>query len=199
MIPGARTRTQQRILIQKYSFRLDHVSSDLSRMVRIRTNGLTRLVQFSPSLLFKTVSIRWKKPIRAPCRLSEVSPNVALGSFPMFVWLTMALSCPFKVSRSLVELFLFLRLSPLGDRWCDVLGFVPAGRVSSFSTLQTVFQDANVYLIRTNGLSRLVLQTVFQDANVYSYPYKWTLTFSSPDCLPRRECVFLSVQMDSHV
>ena len=35
---------------------------------------------------------------------------------------------PFLVlSRKIVERFLFLRLSPPGDRLCDVLGFVPAG------------------------------------------------------------------------
>ena len=32
--------------------------------------------------------------------------------------------------------------SPPDDRWCDVLGFVPAGSVSSFSTLQ-IFRDAS--------------------------------------------------------
>ena len=31
------------------------------------------------------------------------------------------------LSRKIVESFLFRRLSPPGDRWCDVLGFVPAG------------------------------------------------------------------------
>ena len=33
-------------------------------------------------------------------------------------------------------LFLFQHLSPPGSRWCDVLGFVSAGSVSSSSTLQ---------------------------------------------------------------
>ena len=37
--------------------------------------------------------------------------------------------------------FLFLCLSPPGDRWCDALGFVPAGSVSSSSPLQ-IFRDA---------------------------------------------------------
>ena len=41
----------------------------------------------------------------------------------------MALSRPF-------ECFFVPRLSAPGDRWCAVLGFVPAGSVSSFSTLQ---------------------------------------------------------------
>ena len=42
----------------------------------------------------------------------------------------MALSRPFKED---VERFLFPRLSPPGDRWCDVLGFVPAGSVSQIN------------------------------------------------------------------
>ena len=33
-------------------------------------------------------------------------------------------------------------LSPPGDQWCDVLGFVPAGNVSSFSTLQ-IFRETS--------------------------------------------------------
>ena len=41
-----------------------------------------------------------------------------------------------------VERFLFPRLSPPGDRWRDVLGFVPAVSVSSSSTLQ-IFRDAS--------------------------------------------------------
>ena len=40
------------------------------------------------------------------------------------------------------ERFLCPRLSPLGDQSCDTIGFVPAGSVSSSSTLQ-IFQDAN--------------------------------------------------------
>ena len=43
-------------------------------------------------------------------------PMVALETVPMLVWLT----------RQIFERFLFLRLSPPGDRWCGVVGFVPA-------------------------------------------------------------------------
>ena len=42
----------------------------------------------------------------------------------------------------IVERFHFLRLSPAGDRWCDVLGFVAAVNDSSSSTLQ-IFRDAS--------------------------------------------------------
>ena len=38
------------------------------------------------------------------------------------------------LSRKIVSRFLFQSLSPPCDQWCDVLGFVPAGSVSSFST-----------------------------------------------------------------
>ena len=47
-----------------------------------------------------------------------------------------------EVSPTLPWRFLFPRLSPPGDRWCDVLGFVPAGSVSSFSTLQIFREQA---------------------------------------------------------
>ena len=44
-------------------------------------------------------------------------------------------------SRKIVERFLLLRLSPPGDRWCDVFDFVPVVSVSSSWTLQ-IFRDA---------------------------------------------------------
>ena len=74
-------------------------------------------------------------------------PSVAFETVPMFVWLTMVLSRPFK------ELFLFLRLSPPGQQRCHVFGFVPASRVSSFSTLQ-IFRE-------TSHLRRLLCSTVY--------------------------------------
>ena len=76
------------------------------------------------SVQFKMVSMRSEKPICATSRLRSF-PNVAFEPVPMFVWR-----------------FLFPRLSPPGDRWCDVLGFVPAGSVSSFSTLQIFREQA---------------------------------------------------------
>ena len=42
----------------------------------------------------------------------------------------------------IVERFLFLVLSPPGDRWCGVLGFVPAVSVSISSELQ-LFRDTS--------------------------------------------------------
>ena len=41
------------------------------------------------------------------------------------VWLTMAILVLWK---KIVEQFLFPRLSPPGDRWCDVTGFAPADK-----------------------------------------------------------------------
>ena len=75
-----------------------------------------------------------KSPYAAPLRLSEVSPNVAFETVPMFVRLTMALSRPFKEDR----LALPLSTPSLLQAICGMmsLGFVPAGSVSSFSTLQ---------------------------------------------------------------
>ena len=54
--------------------------------------------------------------------LSEFYPNLPLKRF----------QC------SSVRCLLFPRLSPPGNPWCDILGFVPAGSVSSFSTLQII-------------------------------------------------------------
>ena len=48
------------------------------------------------SVKFKVVSMRWEKPIIcAPPRLRSFL-NIAFETVPMFVWLMMALSCPFK-------------------------------------------------------------------------------------------------------
>ena len=53
----------------------------------------------------------------------------------VFLILTMAFLI---LLRKIIERFLFLCLPPCGDRGHDVLGFVPAGRVSSSSTLQII-------------------------------------------------------------
>ena len=77
--------------------------------------------------------------LRAPPNFSEVSPVVPQKQFQCWSdW-----RCPFPVlKRKIVVDFLFLRLSPPGDRWCDVLGFMTSGNVSSSSTLQT-FRNAS--------------------------------------------------------
>ena len=61
--------------------------------------------------------------------------NVAIEMDSIFVCMTTAFSRPFKEDLLALP---FSRLSPPGDRWCDVLGFVPAGSVSSFSTIQSI-------------------------------------------------------------
>ena len=63
-------------------------------------------------------------------------PNVAFKTVPMLVWSTMVLSRPLKVDRRLLLFSICQPLSSPGDRWCNVLGFLPAGIVSSSSTLQ---------------------------------------------------------------
>ena len=75
----------------------------------------------------------------------ESPPNVAVETAPM---LALVDDNPFHTSpsRKIVEHFLFfVRLSPPGDRWCGVLGFVcvPAGSVSSSSTLQIFRGEAS--------------------------------------------------------
>ena len=85
------------------------------------------------SVQFNIVYVRSGMP-----RLSGVSPMLPLKQ--LHCWS----DCrwPFLVlTKKIVERFLFLSLSPPGDRWCDFLGFVPADSVSSSSTLQ-IFRDA---------------------------------------------------------
>ena len=84
---------------------------------------------------FRMVSMRSEKPMRAPTHLSGVSPMLPLKQLQFQCWSDWQ-------SRKIVERFLFLLLFPPGDRWCDFLGFVPAGSVSSSSTLQS-FRDAS--------------------------------------------------------
>ena len=75
--------------------------------------------------------------------------SVAFETIPMLVWPTMALSCPWLTDDdpfsschgTSSSVSLSLRLSLPGDRWCDVFGFMPTSRVSSFSTLM-IFRDA---------------------------------------------------------
>ena len=91
-------------------------------------------LQFS-SVQFKMVSMCLEKPICTPHRLSEVSPIIAPETVRLlFFWLKIF---SLALLKKIVERFLFSRFSSPGDRWCGVLGFVPAGSVSSSSTLQT--------------------------------------------------------------
>ena len=91
------------------------------------------------SVQFKMVSMRSEMPICAPPRLSEVSPTLPLKRFQCLSdwrWPSLVLS------RKIVLRLLFPHLSPPDDRWCDALGFVLAGSVSSFSILQ-IFREAS--------------------------------------------------------
>ena len=93
-------------------------------------NKYIRVVQFKMAYMCSG------KPISAPPRLSEVSPTLVL-------------------LRKIVLRLLFQRLSPPGDQWCDVLGFVPGDSVSSFSTLQ-IFREAS-HLLATRQFICLVI------------------------------------------
>ena len=74
------------------------------------------------------------KPECAPLHLSDVCPALLSKQFSVCDWwLPIAL-----YKRKIVECFLCL-YTPSCCRWCGVLDFVPAGSVSSFSTL-TIFE-----------------------------------------------------------
>ena len=80
-----------------------------------------------------------KAHMRSIPSLSDVSPILPLKRFQCSSdWRRPSL----VLSRKIVWRFLFQRLSPPGDQWYDVLGFLPAGSVSSFSTLQ-IFREAS--------------------------------------------------------
>ena len=109
------------------------------------------------SVQFKVVCMRSEKPICTQPRLIDDDP---LSSFQ---------GRSFNAS-------LFPRLSPPSVRWCDVLGFVPAGNVSSSST-RKIFRDpshdgcfAQQYIcsvISFNfGMSRAVHPQTFSKADV---------------------------------
>ena len=70
----------------------------------------------------------------------ENGPHVAFETVPILVSLAMVLPRPNTRYIGVADHCLFLRLSPPGNWWCDVLGFVNAGCTSS-STLQ-IFQNA---------------------------------------------------------
>ena len=82
------------------------------------------------TIQFEMVSMRSEKPICAPPHLSQVSPTSPLKRLQCSSdRLALPLSTPLSHS----------------DQWCDVLGFVPAGSVSSFSTLQ-IFARQSIYV-----------------------------------------------------
>ena len=84
-----------------------------------------------------TVDVQFSSAQDVVCRAWEGHMRSAqfLRSFSSFSFVRFTMTLVF--SGKIVEPFLFLRLFPLGDRWCSALGFVPAGGVSSSSTLQT--------------------------------------------------------------
>ena len=80
------------------------------------------------------------KPTGAPTHLSEVSPVLPLKQFwycSHWLWFFLILS------MRIVECFLFLCLSPPGDQWCEVIGFMPADHVSSSSMLQISWESSH--------------------------------------------------------
>ena len=95
----------------------------------------------SNSLLFRSVEdgiYALGNPACDPSHLSDVFFQFPLKRFQC------SSNCRWPslvVSKKSVEHFLFPRFSPPGDRWCNVLGFMPAGGGSSSSTVQ-IFREA---------------------------------------------------------
>ena len=95
--------------------------------------------QFS-SDQFEVITVLSAKPtIHVRLTLREVSQRCLSNSSSVglsdYQWPSLVLS------RKSAERFLFLRLYSPGDRWCEVLSFVPADSVSSSTTLNPIFRD----------------------------------------------------------
>ena len=90
------------------------------------------------------VSTCSRKPICAPHGRSDVSLTLPLKESEC--------SCDWHsyiLSRKIVERFLCPPLSPPGDRWCDVLGIVPACSVSSSSHFSSSETQATLLVMAT--------------------------------------------------
>ena len=154
------------------------------------------------------VSMRSEKPIQlcTPPRLSEVPPTLPLKQFQcssLWRWSSVVLS------RKIVSRFIFPRLSPPGDRWCDVLGFVAAGSVSSFSALQffreashlwgcTVFMDGSHTLLDSEAPPWLVFGdwAISVHYEVLRFLFSWMRSLISDSVLPAghsRQCFPISL------
>ena len=97
--------------------------------------------QFS-AVQVKMIYMRSERPICALPRLFDVFPTLPskqLQCSSDWRWTSLVLS------RKVDERFRFPRVSPPGDRWCDILGFVPAGSVPSSSVLKISKTQATYY------------------------------------------------------
>ena len=126
-------------------------------------------VQYT-SLQFKMVSMHSEMPTCTPPHISELFPTSSLKRFQClsdWQWPFLALS------RKIAKQFLFLCLSPPGSQWCDVLGFVPAGSVSSSSTLQIFWDASHLWplLLSTSLYARPFSST--QEQYIYKFLQRW--------------------------
>ena len=94
------------------------------------------------SVQFKMVYMCSEKPTCAPPRLSEVSPTLSFTALTMVPMLCDWRWPSLVLWRKIVKAEASVHASPPGDRWCDVLGFVPACSVSSSSALQ-IFRETS--------------------------------------------------------
>jgi len=101
----------------------------------------------------KSVAVHFSSLQRGICALGKAHirftpplrgfPSVAFETVPMFVWLTMVLSHPFKEDRRVLLLSTHLSSRPFDG--VSVLGSVPAGSVSSSPTPE-IFREAISHL-----------------------------------------------------
>ena len=93
-------------------------------------------------------SRRYPSARKTPYTLHSVLDVFRTFPFKLFQLVTWASEWRWPshvILRKIVKRFFHLRLCPSGDRWRDLLGFVPAGSVSSSSTPR-IFRDALSHL-----------------------------------------------------
>ena len=123
-----------------------HLPSNVSAFLVFLSHTTKSILSSVQSSWFKMISMRSEKTHMHYTPSLRSFPKVAFEAVPMFIWLTMALSRPFKEDRLALPLSTPESFPP-GDRWCDVLGLVPAGSVrfvpsGSSSTFQ-IFREAS--------------------------------------------------------
>ena len=103
-------------------------------------------------------------------------PGVAFEMVPVFVWLLMALSCPFKEDHQALPLFTLLSSRQLLVRylpdncWWDILGFVPSGSVWSSPLIFCILLQILLMLWAMQIIIIPSLVTTVGNAD-YHYPF----------------------------
>ena len=138
--------------------------------------------------------MQWGKPIYALNPISQSLKGCHSASSSVDL-IDMGLVLPTKIA----ECFCFLCPSPQGSWWWDVLGYVPAGSVSSSSTLQ-IFWDTNhlrqllclpVYLLSFSLMSYNYIYKRMKSNTVHAQDVRWLCQFCASQKENQAACNFI--------